>query len=98
MNAETMRDGETRAVRIEGEMTIYRALELKEQLLAALAPGGGLELDLSGVTEVDSAGVQLLLAARKTAPLRIAERSHAVAEAFATLGLDACFDAPYEEA
>ncbi|MEJ7138406.1 STAS domain-containing protein [Amphibiibacter pelophylacis] len=53
---------------IQGDLTIYRAAELRQTLLTALAqPGDTLALDLSGVTELDSAGLQLLLSARRTA-------------------------------
>jgi anti-sigma B factor antagonist len=56
---------------IEGEMTIYRALELKQSLLAALGHGTTIcELDLSKVTELDSAGVQLLMLVRQLADAR----------------------------
>lgn len=79
-------------LRIDGEMTIYRAAELKEVLLAALAQAAVLELDLSAVTEIDGAGVQLLMLADKTAQqaqrrLRVAEISPAVREVFALLDL-----------
>ena len=50
---------------IEGEMTIYRAEELMRTLLAPLLSGRGLRLDLSAVTEIDTAGLQLLLLASR---------------------------------
>ena len=86
-------------LRIEGELTIYRAAELAVAMKAALAevPGGGaFELDLSDVTEMDSAGVQLLIAARRSAQesgrtLRLAGSSPAVAEVFQTLQLASHF-------
>jgi len=46
---------------IEGEMTIYTALQLKDALLAPLDQCADLEIDLAGVTEIDSAGLQLLI-------------------------------------
>ena len=52
---------------LEGEMSIYNAALLKEQLQAFLKEKGGLELNLSKVTELDGAGVQLLLATKKEA-------------------------------
>ncbi|MFY9514254.1 MAG: STAS domain-containing protein [Rubrivivax sp.] len=85
---------------IEGELTIYRAAELRGVLLAALASsvqeGGDLEIDLAGVTEFDSAGVQLLLAAQNSArqsqrALRLKNASPAVREVFETLDLAAHF-------
>lgn len=48
-------------VRLEGELTIYTARELKDTLLATVARGLPMEVDLSGVTEMDSAGMQLLI-------------------------------------
>ena len=86
-------------LRIDGELTIYRAAELAVALktaLAAVADGGALELDLSGVAEMDSAGVQLLLAARRSAlesgrALRLAARSAAVDDVLAILQLTTLF-------
>lgn len=46
---------------LRDDMTIYQAQAQKEQLLAALAATPHLELDLSGVGEMDTAGLQLLL-------------------------------------
>ena len=54
-------------LRLDGELTIYRAAELKPVLLQAVQPGCLLELDLSDVTELDTAGVQLLLLAQRQA-------------------------------
>ncbi len=82
---------------LEGELTIYRAEELKPQLLAALESGlaGDAEpaFDLSAVTEIDTSGVQLLLLARREAaargkPLQLLAASPAVRDAFALLELD----------
>ena len=49
--AMSMKQGEDGACccTIEGEMTIYTALELKEQLLAALTQCSALELSMAGV-------------------------------------------------
>ncbi|MDR7308656.1 STAS domain-containing protein [Rhodoferax saidenbachensis] len=46
---------------VEGEMTIYTAQELKDQLLAPLEQYKQVELNLGAVTEIDSAGLQLLV-------------------------------------
>ncbi len=85
--------------RIEGEFTIYRAAELAPAMKAALAgiaAGGALEIDLSGVTEMDSAGVQLLMSAKRSADesgraLRIAGLSPAADGVFRTLQLASHF-------
>jgi len=95
------RQGAPVALRIEGEMTIYRAAELKgvldDALAAAVAGAQALILDLSQVTEFDSAGVQLLLVARREAErhgqaLRLAACSPAVHEVFGLTGLAARFE------
>ena len=83
-------------LRIEGEMTIFRALELKQTLLADPVP---VEIDLSGVTDIDTAGVQLLMLAKKTAQaahreLRLVAHSPAVLEVFELLNVAAYFDDP----
>ena len=84
---------------IEGELTIYRAAELRQALLDGLREDGDLTIDLSGVTEFDSAGVQLLIAAKKSAAagarsLRLSGHSPAVLSAFETLDLAGHFGDP----
>jgi anti-sigma B factor antagonist len=84
---------------IEGELTIYRAAELCETLKTALAAADELEVNLAGVTEMDSAGVQLLMAAKKSAQasqrsLRLVSHSPAVLEVFEMLDLAAHFGDP----
>ncbi len=86
------------SLRIEGELTIYRAAELKHALLEPLA-AGSVELDLSAVTEIDSAGVQLLMLAKREASLhdcefRLANHSAAVLEVFELLDLAGYFGDP----
>jgi len=86
-------------IRITGEMSIYRAAELKPVLLQALADGGAapLAIDLSQVSEFDSAGLQLLMATARAAAdagtaLRLHAPSPAVQEVLALLDLTRCFD------
>jgi anti-anti-sigma regulatory factor len=52
---------------LTGELTIARVEEVKAVLLKALAQGGSLELDTKQVSEVDAAGLQVVLAALKSA-------------------------------
>ena len=52
---------------VEGEMTIYRAPDLKKAFLDALASGAPIRIDLSRVTEIDTTGVQLLVLVRHLA-------------------------------
>lgn len=49
---------------IEGEMTIYRAIELKQELLETIAQHEEIEVDLSRVAEIDSSGLQLMVLAK----------------------------------
>ncbi len=80
---------------IEGDMTIYTAAELKAELMPYLTQPGEREIDLSGVGEIDSAGLQLLLlakreAARHASALRLTGHSRAVLQL-----LDLCNLVPY---
>ncbi|GAA3540047.1 STAS domain-containing protein [Zobellella aerophila] len=86
-------------LRIEGEMTIYTAADLKAQLLPRLASPYELEIDLSGVSELDSAGVQLLMLAKREAglggrELRLSRHSPAVLEVFELCQLGGYFGDP----
>ncbi|WP_235839939.1 STAS domain-containing protein [Derxia lacustris] len=77
---------------IDGELTIYRAAELRHYLASRLEAGDG-HFDLSGVSEIDGAGVQLLLAldASLTAAgrqLQLSGVPQCVADALAACGLD----------
>ena len=49
------------------DLTIYHALEQKSTLLATLASTDDLELDLMQVSEIDTAGLQLLILLKKEA-------------------------------
>ncbi|MBV5298228.1 MAG: STAS domain-containing protein [Rhodoferax sp.] len=80
-------------LRIEGELTIFRAMELKPAMLPTPPLA---EIDLSGVTDLDTAGVQLLMLAKKTAQaeqreLRLTGHSPAVLEVFELLNVAAFF-------
>ena len=55
-------------LRIDGEMTVACAANLRDEILAALSSrdGAEIEVDLSGVSEIDSAGLQLMLQLKLT--------------------------------
>jgi anti-anti-sigma factor len=81
---------------IEGELTIYRAADLKVELLDALRKTQVLEVNLSGITELDTAGLQVLMLAKQTAAadkreLHLVQHSPAVVEIFQMLDLGAFF-------
>ncbi len=65
MNDETA----TTPVEIKGEMSIFTALTVRQQLLDAFEQAGDIEIDLASVSEMDSAGMQLLIAAKREAAL-----------------------------
>ena len=91
---EPIADASTPALALGPEMTIAYAAELRETLLAAaMASEGDLLLDLGGVSDFDSSGVQLLLSARLSLQaqgraLRLVAASPAVRDALRTFGLN----------
>ncbi|ACB36051.1 anti-sigma-factor antagonist [Leptothrix cholodnii SP-6] len=85
-----------RTLRIQGELSIFRATELKQALLAEPA---ATEIDLSGVTDIDTAGLQLLMLAKKHArrsgrEVRLVGHSPAVIELFELLHIAGHFGDP----
>lgn len=82
-----------------GGLTIFQAAERKPELLHALSQASRmLSLDLSGVDEIDTAGIQLLLLLRREAASRglllaVTAYSPAVLAAFDLLQLHAMFHA-----
>jgi anti-anti-sigma factor len=76
------------------DLTIAHAAACRDALVDALcATAGDLSLDLGGVSDIDSAGLQLLLATRRSvaergATLHLAAVSGAAAVALAVFGLD----------
>lgn len=79
-----------------GEINIYRAAELKTEVLDALRRAPVLEIDLAGVTELDTAGLQVLMLAKRTATeeqreLHLLNHSPAVVDIVEMLNLGAFF-------
>jgi anti-anti-sigma factor len=86
-------------VHLRGEMTIYQAAEQRQTLLSALEGGGPLTIDLAGVSDIDTAGIQVLMLAKKAAlsagqQLQLVAHSPAVLEVFELLRLSAFFGDP----
>lgn len=82
-----------------GELTIYTASDTKTQLVEALAKHREIEIDLSQVSEIDTAGMQLLILAKKEAArnhlqVRFSDHSPAVIDAMELLDLTAFFGDP----
>ena len=79
-------------LKVSGALSVAAAEDLRCRWLDWLGRGSGLVLDLSEVSSCDTAGVQMLLAARKSArhagkPFRIAAQSDAVTKTCIELGI-----------
>jgi anti-anti-sigma regulatory factor len=80
-------------VAIDDELTIVTAASHRETLLAALRDASGVRVELSGISDLDTAGLQVLLllrheGARLHVPVEFAEPSAAVAEVLALTRLE----------
>lgn len=81
------------------DMTIYHAAEHKQLLIDALNAGDELEIDLSAVAEIDTAGFQLLILVKREARrlgknARIVAHSQAVREVLDFFNVAAEFGDP----
>lgn len=88
--------GERHTLKPQGELTINTAAELLPQVTGEPGPD---EIDLSAVTELDSAGLQLLMLAKRLATaqgreLQLVAHSAAVIEVFELLNVAAQFGDP----
>lgn len=86
-------------IAIEGEFTIYTVADWKRTLFDKLAASRVLDLDLSGVSEIDTAGQQLLIAAKIRAmalgtKFRVVAHSPAVVEVLDLCRLGGFFGDP----
>ena len=92
-NQSTVQQAE---LQIEGELSIYRADELKRALIEPLQKDMRLVVNLAGVSELDTCGLQLLMLAKRTAAkvggeLQLVAHSPAVLEVFELLNVAAFF-------
>ena len=83
MSIEIQHDPEQNQLRLNGSLTIYHASEVKAPMLAY----HGASLDLSGIEEMDGAGLQLLLLGLRDASLQLVAASEAVLDVLALSGL-----------
>ncbi len=96
--AQTTAEGATR-ITLEGDLSIYHAAEIKRQLLDGVRAHPVLELDLSHVGEMDTAGFQLLALAKRESEqggsvMRIVGHSTAVREVIEFFNMVAFFGDP----
>jgi len=85
---------------IEGEMTIRHMEEFNLMISLAIASGLDIEIDLSQVTEMDKAGLHVMLAAKFESIVRgsrlilVGQRSAVVREIMESNELTGILDAP----
>lgn len=92
-----MREERT-TVQISGDFTVQTAAENKAVLVSALGSGQAVDVDLGNVAEIDTAGIQLLLLAKREAAelavsLRLVSVPRSVVEILEIVGLDAYLEA-----
>lgn len=80
-------------LKIEGALTIYEVAFIRHELLMCFENYNDLALDLSRTNDCDTAGIQLLCSAQKTAKqtgktFKIANASKCFYEAVSLIGLD----------
>ncbi len=81
------------------DLTIYNAVEIKRRLLEAVRAPSALELDLSQVGEMDTAGFQVLILAKRESQrlghdLRLVAHSQAVRDVLEIYNMLAYFGDP----
>ena len=65
MAIKILKDNEKSLLSIDGELTIYTAAEYKKYLTENFTSEHPLEIDLQGIEEIDTCGLQLLAAMSK---------------------------------
>jgi anti-anti-sigma factor len=99
MDVTVVNDNGICRIGIDGEMTIYSAAQTKESMLAAMAECSEIEMNLAHVSEIDSAGLQLLALAKREAsesgkPLHFVAHSKAVLDMLDLCNLAGVFGDP----
>jgi anti-sigma B factor antagonist len=95
---QAKRNGQT-VLKLQGDLNIYAVDAARRELAAKLEKHPGISLDLSGVTEIDTAGIQLLFwlkgeLHRLGQDLPLICHSVAVVEVLDLLNLTGCFGDP----
>ena len=65
MACEILVDAGAQSMALQGELTIYTVGEIRTRLLDVMAMTDRIEIDLGGVAEIDTAGLQLMLLAKR---------------------------------
>jgi anti-sigma B factor antagonist len=69
-------DSENGEMALSGDLTIFSVLDIRERLNQAFAAADRITIDLEGVTEIDTAGLQLMLLAKHKTGKSLAFRNH----------------------
>jgi anti-sigma B factor antagonist len=93
MEIQSLADAAETTIHVRGELTIYDALQWKNSLQDALNKHDVVKLDLGELAEIDTAGVQVLVALIRTAKqinrkVLIVDGSQAVMEIIHLCNLD----------
>lgn len=64
MSVEIETEVDTCKIAIDGEMTIFEASEIYQKILGSIRNSKDIEIDLSEVSEIDTAGLQLIMVAK----------------------------------
>ena len=68
LSIEKTQSSDGSSIRVAGEVDLYSSPELRNAILSAIpSAGGGLEIDLEGVTYIDSSGVATLVEGMRSA-------------------------------
>jgi len=99
MDIKLEKDADLSRMTIDGEMSIYDAAALKQGMLDALDNCQTLEIDLSQVSEIDTAGFQVLLLAKRESQrnnkvLRLVNHSDATLDVLETYQMADLFGDP----
>lgn len=73
-------------LRLKGDLTIFEAAEFRDALLTLFKHEGSLELDVSGAEQVDSSGIQLMMAASHDGRMVITGMTDSVQKKIAGIG------------
>lgn len=72
-------DAGAQSIAPQGELTIYTVGEIRNRLLQAMATSDRIEIDLAGVTDIDTAGLQLMLLAKRQPGTEVRFTHHSAA-------------------
>jgi len=92
---------EQEEIAFEGDMTIYNAESFKQDLFSVIEKKKNVSVDLTGVSEFDTAGFQVLIIGKKYAhenkvELSLCAASEPVSEVFKLYGMSELLESHHE--